>query len=137
WVGSEGGVARFANGVWDPPIATAAPVTAAEVDATGKLWIGSAAGLAYLDGDDWTTVEMPAGRGTLAVRDLLSAPDGRLWCATGDGVWAFDPQTGGWSSLTAAEGLLSNDVLGIARSADGQFWFATAAGLSAWTAPAQ
>ncbi|HOV48709.1 MAG TPA: two-component regulator propeller domain-containing protein [Anaerolineae bacterium] len=137
WVGSEGGVARFANGVWDPPIATAAPVTAVEVDPAGKLWIGTAAGLAYLEGDDWTIVEIPAARGTLAVRDLLSAPDGRLWCATDDGVRAFDPQTGGWSSLTTAEGLLSNDVLGIARSADGQFWFATAAGLSAWTAPAQ
>ncbi|MBN1922233.1 MAG: S8 family serine peptidase [Anaerolineae bacterium] len=132
WFGTEKGVVRFDNDIWAAPIATSTPVNAAAVDAERRLWIGTAAGLAYLEGERWVDVKPPQGSDPISVRDIFIAPDSQLWCATPNGVYAFDPNNDVWHSLTTADGLLSNDVLKITGDTQGRFWFATAKGFTMW-----
>jgi phage tail-like protein len=53
--------------------------------------------------------------------------DGSLLVATGAGLGVLRGD-GTWSSVTAGDGLPSNDVRGVAPDADGATWYATAAG---------
>ena len=132
WFGSERSVARFEGGIWAPPIPTPAPVNATAVDASGQLWIGTSQGLAYLEAGRWVAIANPDAAAPLVVRDIAIAPNGALWCATPIGAWIFDPGEGSWRALTAADGLLSDDVWQIVQDEAGQLWFATSKGLSLW-----
>jgi signal transduction histidine kinase/ligand-binding sensor domain-containing protein/DNA-binding response OmpR family regulator len=59
--------------------------------------------------------------------------DGKLWIATqGGGINIFNPESGTFNHITTADGLPSNDVLGIISDSDGNLWISTAAGLACY-----
>ncbi len=70
------------------------------------------------------------------VLDLAFAPDGTLWTATGGGVAHWDLSTDTYVQYTAADGLASNYVTGVAVApapqggTSGSLWFSTGAGVS-------
>ncbi len=137
WLGTEQSVARFADGTWTQPIATAAPVNAIAVDSRQQLWIGTDIGLAYLEAGTWVPLKTYADSEPPVIRDILTTPEGRLWCATASGVLMVDPHGDRWRSLTLTQGLLSNDVRHIVYDITGEFWVATNNGLSLWIPAAE
>ena len=106
WVGTESGLDWIAPGstkvnVWKSAgIATVRAATLA-VDADGNIWMGSAAGTLVrinprtLAGREWSIHE---------VYRLLTGPDGRLWIATGGGLYTKDPSTDSPPEFAAGPG---------------------------------
>lgn len=86
WVGTPHGLARWRDGrffVTEPALLATAPVTALVVDATGRLWVGGAAG-------PWRSVKggrlEPVDAGTDA-RALGAARRGGAWLGDGRQLW--------------------------------------------------
>jgi hypothetical protein len=82
------------------------------------------------DGDD--RYGEPIGNGNLdgTVNDVAAAPDGTLWIATYQGVVTWDGLSFGLH--TTADGLPSDEALGIAAAPDGTVWVATTGGTARW-----
>ena len=99
--------------------------------------------LGRFDGLSWSLVSSPVGKAT--VQDLLAAPDGTVWIATGlapfnrlrmamsglgfgKGVFRFDPSPapgqGAWTQYTRRDGLGSDDVYSLLESSDWSLWAA-------------
>lgn len=99
-------------------------------DKNDRLWIGSNAGLAMLDGQTWAAYTVESG--ALPSNDVraLAVADGTLWVGTGRGISTFDGSR--WRSFLAGDagGPASDDVRGLAVAADGRVWAATTGGLS-------
>ncbi|WP_379654921.1 ATP-binding protein [Pseudoxanthomonas sp. UC19_8] len=102
-------------------------VTSLAVDARGRLWVGTEAGLAYVQAGRLHA--LPAGGpGALAVLSLTRVGD-TLWAGTRAGprvlgrdeVW----RTPAWSAMF--EG--ANQILAVADAGDGESWLGTANGL--------
>lgn len=114
----------------------------------GAVWFGTDDGVSGFDGEKWTTYTATDGLAGASVEVIAVAPDGTLWSAGAggwrgntyvsyNGVSRFDGET--WTTYTAADGLLRNEVRAIAVSPDGALWFGTQAGVSRfdgerWTA---
>ena len=90
----------------------------------GRLWIGTVAGLQYLQNGKFHTV---AGIRT-TVRTLLEASDGTLWIGTiGNGAWTL---RGDKLTHVSEHGLLpSETVLYLFEDTQRQIWIGTQAGL--------
>lgn len=114
--------------------------TAAEEDASGGLWFGTAdAGVSRtLNPLRWDHFDTGEGLGSNHVRDILAASDGTIWVATSRGVSRF--QNGAFSTANVVnEGLPSNSVRALAEDSQGHIWVATDGGVSrfdgsTWTA---
>ena len=90
----------------------------------GRLWIGTVAGLQYLQNGQFHTVA--SIRAT--VRTLLEATDGTLWIGTiGNGAWTL---RGDKLTHVSEQGLLpSETVLYLFEDTQRQIWIGTQAGL--------
>ena len=82
-------------------------MNAVRVDGRGRVWVGTAAGLAraHRSGD---VVAVPlrgtAGDEAPEVMDILEDAGGRLWLTTAsDGLYSFDPETGAARRFAAPE----------------------------------
>ena len=99
WFATDAGVYRF-DGVWRevneglPSIAAWSLV----VDRAGNLWVGTSRGLATFQEGHWSL----QGEGTqlagTPITDLLSLPNGEVWAASSEGVFAWSPESG-WRRL--------------------------------------
>lgn len=87
------------------------------------LFIGAPDGLYRLSGGRVSPVAL--GR-ALHVNGLASAPDGTLWLATGEGLWALGPS--GVRVIDERSGLPSRLVYAVAIASDGAVWAGTAGG---------
>src|SRR5437870_11936797 len=71
------------------------------------------------------------------IRALAAAPDGTLWIGGAPGgLRQLNPRTGEARTMSAAQGLNSNDVLHVGADHEGRVWAATRNGLFRATAPA-
>ncbi|MDB5102655.1 MAG: histidine kinase [Fibrobacteres bacterium] len=95
WVGSSGGMFRFADGKWArsgeglaSPVGTR--ITSLVVDGSGRAWAGTPQGLYFRDassGDQGAWNPHPLFPGSTALRGakaFAATGDGKVWAATGD-----------------------------------------------------
>ena len=132
WVGTNGGLARFATGQWqvytvansDLPDEDVRALTAAD----GMLWVGTGGGgLARLADGQWQVYT--ESNSDLPGDDIqaLAAADGALWVGTAGGGLARFADTR-WQVYTAANSDLPNGDVRALATADGALWVGTAGG---------
>ncbi len=105
-------------------------VWAATRDASGRLWLGTQAGLDYLE--EQTSPAVWRNRlSNVEIRALAAAPDGTLWIGGGNGgrLRQLDPRSGSVRIFGAAQGLTNDSILHLTVDRDGRIWAATRAGL--------
>ena len=104
----------------------------------GRLWIGSNGYGLYKrvtgkDGEErfvaYTTNE---GLANNSVKGIVEDDSGKLWVATGNGLSVLNPQTGVFSTLGEADGLLNQQFYwnGAIKGDDGTLWFGSQGGLT-------
>jgi len=103
----------------------------------GTVWIGTENGVSVWDGQRLATnYNRSFFKDRLAnanVNCILRDRRGILWFGTSAGATRFDGVV--WSSLTAANGLIGNDVETICEDKSGAIWFGTDKGLTRYQPP--
>ena len=88
-----GKIAWLYNGKWSTlPLDPIPQVNVIIPLESGSLWLGTQGGqVVLLEGQDqiWTSRVIPMEKGGTAVYDLAVSPQGRLWAATWDGLFAL------------------------------------------------
>jgi ligand-binding sensor domain-containing protein len=88
------------------------------VDGSGRLWVNGSR-LYHYDGSSWQGVDSPGG----VIVALLPRPDGSLWVATTEGLFAYGAE--GYQRLTDAFTERSRSVRALADAGAGRVWLAT------------
>ena len=146
WVGQFGGVShfdpvteRFANYRLGPSASEDLPfsVSAIHRDRSGTLWFGTWGGiLSRFDEKTKTFVHYTSSLGDPqklqggSIGAIHEDRTGTLWLASGMGLYRFDPQNEVVTRYTEADGLPSNDVMGILEDDGGRLWISSKKGLS-------
>ena len=89
----------------------------------GDLWLSGDRGTALYHDRNWRTFTSAETGSPESVIAFAEFPDGRIWCATQENVWAFDGK--GWSVVRAA----MERINGLIVTRDGGAWLATDGGL--------
>ena len=95
-------------------------------DSKGGIWVGFCeynGGLAYFDGESWTSYNSEQGLASGTVTDLDLSSDGVLWIATVDGVTKYDGET--WITYNTEDGLPGLFFSTVAVGPDGSVWAGT------------
>jgi diguanylate cyclase (GGDEF)-like protein len=128
WIGSyTAGVARLRQGRIET-FGTAQGLPHVDVralfrDRTGTLWVGTRAGLARFTGQGFAAVHDP-GAPQEGVITILEDRGGTLWFGTtGQGLVRLS--RGKFSSLTMADGLVSNWIMALYEDATSSLWIGT------------
>lgn len=144
WVGTYEGIAKFDGQRWSVPYTVqnntivSNLVHAIAWDAAGDLWVGHVRnGVSrYVSAERRWVPYTREGTGLAGdlVRAILMRPargeePESVWIATADGGISRFVQ-GRWTTFTAAAGLPSEDVRGLALDRHGRVWAATAAGVA-------
>src|SRR5262249_32261458 len=81
------------------------------VDAAGRLWVGTHAGLSRLlpDGRSFETITTRNGLASDVVYGVLGDGRGRLWLSTNNGLSCFDPRTGQCTTYGVSDGLQASE----------------------------
>ncbi len=112
-------------------------------DRAGTLWLGTnGGGLNRLDRATGKFIHYrndpadPASLNNNYVFCLHEDRDGNIWLGTwGGGLNRLDGETGTFSHFTMADGLASNEILGILEDRSGNLWLMTNEGLSRFSPP--
>ncbi len=96
-------------------------------------WCATSGGVFFYDYDQGFTVEYlyPRDLPHHAVEDVLQDSQGRLWCATGDGLAVLE--NGGWTVYTSFEGMPGSGDVRDVEEAGSWIWAGTDGGLARWT----
>lgn len=103
------------------------------IDANGNVWVFGD-GLEKYDGVQWSTFPAPEGfSGT-----VMSYRENRVWMASQNTIYSFDPQTNSWTLEFGLEALSGRSVNVMQFDRQGRLWVATDYGLyiydgSVWT----
>jgi signal transduction histidine kinase len=89
----------------------------------GDLWVSGERGTAWYHEQKWRTFLAADRSNPEAVISFAEQADGKVWCATGDKVWAFDGRN--WAAVRAGVDHI-NALMG---ARDGSLWIATDSGL--------
>ena len=146
WVGQFGGVShfdpateRFANYRLGPSASEDLPfsVSAIHRDRSGTLWFGTWGGiLSRFDDKTKTFVHYtpslsdPQKLQGGSIGAIHEDRAGALWLASGMGLYRFNPQSEAVTRYTVADGLPSNDLMGILEDAGGRLWISSKKGIS-------
>jgi signal transduction histidine kinase/ligand-binding sensor domain-containing protein len=139
WIGTNGGLARWAGGklqrlpVTDP-LATASVLTLME-DREGNLWVGTETdGLHILRDQRFRTVGAREGLSSDGATTVVEDRAGLLWVGTsGSGLNVLRRSVTGTKtvrSYTVRDGLLSDVILSLAAAPNGDLWVGTPDGLN-------
>jgi len=139
WIGTNGGLARWANGklqtlpVTDP-LAKASVITLME-DREGNVWAGTEAdGLHILRDQRFRAVGMRQGLTSDATTTVVEGAAGKLWVGTSGGGLNALPRNGNGagspSAYSVRDVLLSDVILSLAAAPDGDLWVGTPDGLN-------
>jgi signal transduction histidine kinase len=85
--------------------------------------VAGESGISWLHEQRWTTFNQS---GAISPRDavaLIEMPDGKIWCATTEKIWAFDGQN--WGPVRSGLGRIN----AMMRASDGSVWVASTEGL--------
>jgi diguanylate cyclase (GGDEF)-like protein len=154
WVGTAGAgiyrldeagavVARYANDSSRPSSLPDDAVSALLGDASGRLWVGTARGLARLEeiGPDGEARFAryrydPSSRGgpsSDSISELFADSRGIVWVGSEDGgIMRYEPETDSFISFTERDGLPSNSILRILEDGSGDIWVATRQGIAVY-----
>ena len=135
WIGTNGGLARWAEGKLErmpvtDPLATASVLALME-DHEGNLWVGTeTGGLHILRDQRFRTMGAREGLSSDATTTVVEDAAGTLWVGTaGAGLNAVG-KNGHVKSYTVKDGLLSDVILSLAAAPDGGLWVGTPDGLN-------
>jgi ligand-binding sensor domain-containing protein/signal transduction histidine kinase len=138
WIGTNGGLARFANAKLEKlpvtdPLASASVLTIME-DREGNLWVGTeTGGLHILRDERFRTIGTREGLSSDATTAVVEDNAGTLWVGTaGSGLNSVARDAGGIGKVrtfTVRDGLLSDVILSLAASPNGDLWVGTPDGL--------
>jgi ligand-binding sensor domain-containing protein/signal transduction histidine kinase len=139
WIGTNGGLARWAEGKLErlpvtDPLATASVLALME-DREGNLWVGTeTGGLHILRDQRFHTIGAREGLSSDATTAVVEDGAGTLWVGTsGSGLNALR-RTGDGSiairSYTVRDGLVSDVILSLAAAPNGDLWVGTPDGLN-------
>jgi len=127
----DGSLKVRGRGRWRAP-AGPSDAAAADVDASGKLWLCASDGLWSYDGSRWTN-EKRMSMGPVGFRDFtcLRGDPARAVAATSRGLFFVQGKRLYFFGVHAKEeGLLSDDVRSVAQDSAGQIWATTDKGIS-------
>jgi len=107
-------------------------------DHAGRLWIGSANGLAEIDNPGGPQFrariyDISGGLASDTILCLVEDEMGRIYAGTGKGVDRLDPSTGRIKHFSTADGLAHGELRSAFRDRTGNLWFGTTQGLSRLT----
>jgi ligand-binding sensor domain-containing protein/tRNA A-37 threonylcarbamoyl transferase component Bud32 len=91
------------------------------VDSEGHLWVGECETLKWYDGQRWQALE-PAQLAEKTVFGIAFGPGDVKWLWTYDGVIRHDPATDEWTTFTAAEHPVLEEVNTVYVASDGAVW---------------
>jgi signal transduction histidine kinase/ligand-binding sensor domain-containing protein len=135
WIGTNGGLVRFAEGKLEKlpvtdPLATASILAIME-DREGNLWVGTeAGGLHILRDQRFKTLGAREGLSSDGATTVVEDSAGIKWVGTaGGGLNAIQPD-GKVKTYLARDGLLSDVILSLAAAPDGDLWIGTPDGLN-------
>ena len=139
WIGTNGGLARFAGGKLEKlpvtdPLATASVLTLME-DREGNIWAGTeAGGLHILRDQRFRILSTREGLSSDSTSTIVEDSAGTLWVGTsGGGLNAMRPAAPGKDvvrTYSVRDGLLSDVILSLAAAPSGDLWVGTPDGLS-------
>ncbi len=98
-------------------------VSAMMVDNAGKIWVGTAEGLATFDGKAWElfnmqTSDIPGN----SIQTIAQGPDGTVWVCTAEGI--VNIKNGIWTIYTTVSTNLSfHSMHAVAIDSSGHVWF--------------
>lgn len=99
-------------------------------DGMGFIWFGTAAGLTRYDGHHFMNYSRQDGILNNAIRRIRLFSDGRLWCATDDGVSVYDIRQDTFINYNYTQGIGRGQVWDVIEDKAGNAWIATGQGLS-------
>lgn len=132
WIGTTGGIARYANGQLST-LATNAlsrtSIVSIFEDREGSLWMGSETdGVSILRDQKFSTWTTQEGLSSDATSAVLQSKDGAVWVGTnGGGLNRIDGNK--VTAYTTATGMASDIVLALAAGPAGDLWAGTPDGL--------
>jgi len=139
WIGTNGGLARWADGKLErlpvtDPLATASVLALME-DREGNLWVGTeTSGLHILRDQRFRTIGAREGLTSDATTTVVEDNAGTLWVGTnGSGLNALSRSGDGKSqikSYSVRNGLVSDVILSLAAAPNGDLWVGTPDGLN-------
>ena len=144
WVGTtgEGLAVRHPDGDWDAVLPGTADLPHPNVNRfyeaeDGQIWVGTDAGLARLEHEEGTEIELdPVSLGLAeetpvwAIAESPATP-GELWVGTvGAGLVRLDVESGMATRYTTDEGMPSDLVYGVLADDEGRLWASTSRGLA-------
>jgi signal transduction histidine kinase/ligand-binding sensor domain-containing protein len=139
WIGTNGGLVRFANGNLEKlaltdPLASASVLEIIE-DREGNLWVGTeTSGLHILRDERFRTFGAREGLSADGTTTVVEDHAGTLWVGTaGNGLNSVARNRNGLGKVrtyTVRDGLLSDVILSLAAAPNGDLWIGTPDGLS-------
>jgi signal transduction histidine kinase/ligand-binding sensor domain-containing protein len=139
WVGTNGGLIRYATGRIDrfpvtDPLASASILSVLE-DHEGNLWVGTETGGVHILRDErFRTFGTHDGLSSEATSAIVADKTGTLWVGTtGSGLNAINRTGTAINSVktyTPSNGLTSDIVLSLASAPNGDLWVGTPDGLN-------
>jgi signal transduction histidine kinase/ligand-binding sensor domain-containing protein len=135
WIGTNGGLARWAEGKLErlpvtDPLATASVLALME-DREGNLWVGTeTGGLHILRDQRFRTMGAREGLSSDATTTVVEDGAGTLWVGTGGVGLNAVGKNGRIKNYAVKDGLLSDVILSLAAAPNGDLWVGTPDGLN-------
>jgi ligand-binding sensor domain-containing protein/signal transduction histidine kinase len=128
WVGTQGGLSRFANGIFSDdqePGGASYAIYAIFEDRDENIWVGSEEGLTRLTLKPFINYTRQTGLTQNATTSVCAGRDGSVWVGTwGGGLDCL--KNGTISVYSKTNGLSSDFVVATHEIADGSLWVGTA-----------
>ncbi|HPH95292.1 MAG TPA: hypothetical protein PKW33_10910 [Anaerolineaceae bacterium] len=128
WIGTDSGLARFANGkvsvvlAKNDPALPFAYIRELVLDPDGNLLIGANLAVVRYDGAKAETLlNLSKQKDADWLTTLAAAPDGRIWVGTARGIFYSDDSSS-WTHLTTADRLLTNYISALHVDQYGTAW---------------
>lgn len=93
FLATRGMLQRYAAGAWTTyswQQGLPGNINGVQIGSGGRIWVGTEAGLAWLDGSQFRPVEPRAGSPSSGVATMHEDPTGRLWLGTPNGLAVYD-----------------------------------------------
>ena len=97
-------------------------------DSDGKIWVGTAAGLNIIDGENWDTYSKSNGLPHKVIWDIGEDTNGNIWVATPKGISKYNGKD--WTNIDKDDGIAHNKVLTVEPDSKGNMWIGTKKGAS-------
>jgi len=117
------GVARISDGVTVAPAPFTQDARSVHVDAVGRVWLVTSAGLFWRGEDAWIDAPMPRFSATNEAWSLYEDNLGSVWAGFSDGLARMDA-SGEWAWFDGFDALLPSGVGAIIQTLDHDLWFA-------------